>query len=185
MSDPEPWSRAFSIDSIANACIFVESIWNDERTAPVRIHSRGVQPRDLSGSPKWSAGFARHIFANPNELEDVTSTDRGVVDTKTFYRYPLWRALTLLDRREHDRWTKGVPRRPFHPSPVNVLRGMAEANFDPTRVRLTYGDGTRVPADMGELFAIGAARKLRGVYTETWVEWTTKSDAQKAAEAAA
>jgi hypothetical protein len=181
----DPWSRAFQIDSMSAACQFVETIWNEEHVPPSRLHGRGPQPRDLSGAPKWSGQFSSYIFANPNEVEAVTSTERGVHDTRWQYRYPLWRALSLLGRRDHDRWTRGVPRRPFHPTPVSVLRAMAAGHFDPNRVHLRYTDGTRVPADMGELFAIGAARKLRGVYAEGYVEWVGKSDSQKAAEDAA
>jgi hypothetical protein len=181
----DPWSRGFQIDSLAAACQFVETIWNEEHVPPSRLHGRGPQPRDLSGAPKWSGQFSSYIFANPNEVEAVTSTERGVHDTRWQYRYPLWRALTLLGRRDHDRWTRGVPRRPFHPTPVSVLRAMAMDGFDPKRVHFRYADGTRVPSDMGELFAIGAARKLRGVYAEGYVEWVGKSDAQQKAEDAA
>jgi hypothetical protein len=179
---PQAWDKGFSIDSLAAACTFVESVWSEERATPTRLHSRGVQPRDLSGSPRWSNQFSHYVFASPDEIVDETSTDRGVVDTRTFYRYPLWRALSLLERRDHDRWTKGVPRRPFHPTPVSVLRALALANFDPKRVGLRYSDGTRIPPDMAELFAVGAARKLRSVYVETYVGWVEKSDSQKSAE---
>lgn len=179
------WDRGFSIDSADAACRFVESIWNDERTIPARLHQRGPQPRDLSGAPKWSHAFSAYVFASPDEVQVVVSTERGVHDERHFYRYPLWRALAVLDRRDHDRWAKGVPRRPFHPTVTSVLRSMASFGFDPKRVRLRYSDGTRVPADMVELFIIGAARKLRGCYQEEYVEWTAKSDAQKSAEDAA
>jgi hypothetical protein len=181
----DPWDRGFSIDSLANACIFVETVWNEERVPPSRLHGRGPQPRDLSGAPKWSGQFSQYIFANPSEVQEVTTTERGVHDTRHFYRYPLWRALSLLERRDHDRWTKGVPRRPFHPTPVSVLRAMAKDDFRPDRVRLRYADGTRIPADMVELFCIGAARKLRGTYQEEFVEWVDKSASQQDAETAA
>jgi hypothetical protein len=204
----DPWSRGFQIDSLAAACQFVETIWNEEHVPPMRVHGRGVdrfRPGDIRrhgeaveryglpsreqdpgggsrlGTPD-SSPLMNYVGANPNEVEAVTSTERGVHDTRWQYRYPLWRALSLLGRRDHDRWTRGVPRRPFHPTPVSVLRAMALDNFDPKRVHFRYADGTRVPADMGELFAIGAARKLRGVYAEGYVEWVGKSDAQQKAE---
>lgn len=178
----EVWDRGFSIDSMRTACQFVETVWSDERIPPIRLHGRGPQPRDLSGSPRWSPQFATYIYAGPDEVQVVTSTERGVIDERHFYRYPLWRALSILDRRDHDRWTKGVPRRPFHPSVVTVLQAMAEVGFDSARVRLRYQDGTRVPDDMAELFVIGAARKLRGTYQEEYIEWIAKSDAQRSAE---
>lgn len=178
----EVWDRGFSIDSMKTACQFVESVWNDERVPPVRLHGRGPQPRDLSGAPRWSRGFAAYVFANPDEVQTVVSKDRGVVDERHFYRYPLWRSLSLLGRRDHDRWTKGVPRRPFHPSVTAVLYAMAHARFVADAVRLRYRDGTRVPSDMAEIFAIGAARKLRGCYQEEYVEWIAKSESQQAAE---
>jgi hypothetical protein len=182
----ELWDRSFSIDSLDAACRFVATVWHhDERVVPSRLHEHEPQPRDLSGAPAWTHTFARYVFASPDEVETVVSTDRGVHDERHYYRYPLWRSLKLLERREHDRWTKGVPRRPFHPTPASVLRAMAKADFQAELVRLRYSDGTRVPADMAELFAIGAARKLRGVYTETYVSWVDKSDSQKDAEDAA
>lgn len=181
----EVWDRGFSIDSMKAACQFVESVWADERVPPVRLHGRGPQPRDLSGAPRWSGQFSAYVFASPDEVQVVVSTDRGVHDDRHFYRYPLWRALSILERRDHDRWTKGVPRRPFHPSVVAVLAAMDAYDFDPNRIQLRYADGTRVPPDMAELFVIGAARKLRGCYQEEYVEWTAKSDSQKTAEDAA
>ncbi len=179
------WSRGFKIDSRQAACDFLESIWNDDRQPPVRIHERGPQPRDLSGSPKWSGAFNAYIYASPNEVQVIRSTDRGVVDEHHYYRYPLWRALTLIGRRDHDRWTKDVPRRPFHPPPVNVLYAMAAAGFEPSRVRLVYGDGTAVPDEMADLFCIGAVRKIRGVYVETYIPWVDRSESQRAADDAA
>jgi hypothetical protein len=181
----DPWSRAFQIDSMSAACQFVETIWNEEHVPPSRLHGRGPQPRDLSGAPKWSGQFSSYIFANPNEVEAVTSTERGVHDTRWQYRYPLWHALQVIDRKPNDQWTKGVPRRPFHPTPVSVLRAMALDNFDPAKVRLRFADGSRVPADMAELFCIGAARKLRGTYTETYVSWVARSESQQNADNAA
>jgi hypothetical protein len=178
----EVWDRGFKIDSLEAACRFVESVWNDERVPPVRLHNRGPQPRDLSGSPRWSGAFNRYIFASPSDVDTIVSKDRGVVDERHFYRYPLWRALSILTRRDHDTWTKGVPRRPFHPSPVAVLCAMAVYDFDSTRVTMRYSDMSVIPRDMLELFAIGAARKLRGTYQEEYVEWVAKSDAQQAAE---
>jgi hypothetical protein len=179
------WDKGFRIDSMEAACRFVQSVWGEERVPPVRLHSRGPQPRDLSGSPMWSRPFSTYIFASPSDVQTIRTTERGVVDERHFYRYPLYRALTLLARRDHDRWTKGVPRRPFHPSPVVVLQAMADALFQGKNLTLHYRDGTRVPADMAELFAIGAALKLRSVYAEEYVEWTAKSDSQKAADDAA
>ena len=176
------WARGFRIDSRQAACDFLESIWNEERQPPVRIHERGPQPRDLSGSPKWSARFNQYIFANPDEVETVRTTDRGVVDERHYYRYPLWRALQLIERRDHDRWTKDVARRPFHPPPVNVLYAMAAAAFEPSRVRLVYGDGTRVPDEMADLFCIGAVRKIRGCYAETYIPAYEKSESQRLAD---
>lgn len=187
----EVWDRGVSIDSLDAACRFVESVWSEEHTPPSRIHGRGVQPDDQSGSPVWSKAFARYMFAHPDEVDIVSQgeADGAVVHRtgpdKYLYRYPLWRALRLLGRREHDRWTKGVPRRPFHPPVVAVLLAMSSASFDPRAVILRYADGTRVPLDMAELFCIGAARKLRGVYTETFVEWTAKSESQQKADDAA
>jgi len=178
----EPWDRSFSIDSLAAACRFVESVWADERVPPVRLHGRGPQPRDLSGAPRWSHGFSQYVFASPDETHRVTTTERGVTDSTEFYRYPFWRALSILARREHDRWTKDVPRRPFHPSPVAVLCAIAVADFDAARLTMRYSDMTPIPRDMLELFAIGAARKLRGVYQETFVSWVDKSASQRAAE---
>jgi hypothetical protein len=175
----EVWDRGFRIDSRHAACEFLESIWNEERQAPVRIHERGPQPRDLSGSPKWSSAFNQYIFASPNEVQTVRTTDRGVVDERHYYRYPLWRALQLIGRRDHDRWTKDVPRRPFHPRPENVLHAMAAAAFEPRRVRLVYGDGTAVSDEMADLFCIGAVRKIRGLYQEEYIEWTARSESDR------
>jgi len=181
----DPWDRGYRIDSTTAACRFVETVWADERVPPARLHSRGPQPRDLSGSPRWSPQFSSYIYASPSEVETVTTTDQGVTVDRHYYRYPLWRATELLGRRDHDRWTKGVPRRPFHPSVVSVLRAMAQAAFMAERVRLRYSDGTRVSSDMAELFCMGAARKLRGVYQVEYVEWVSKSDAQQNAEGVA
>ena len=186
MSNPrhatELWEKSFSIDSLEKACAWVESVWADERVPPVRLHGRGPQPRDLSGSPRLSPQFARYLFASPDETHLVTSTERGVTDQVEFYRYPLWRALSILTRREHDRWTKGVPRRPFHPTPFAVLCAMAVADFEPARMHMRYTDMSPIPRDMLELFAIGAARKLRGLYQETYVSWVDKSASQQTAE---
>jgi hypothetical protein len=179
------WDRGYRLDSLAAACRFVESVWHDERIPPLRLHGRGPQPRDLSGAPRWSAQFSEYILGSPNDVETVTTTSEGVQSTRYYYRYPLTRALSILDRRDHDRWTKDVPRQPFHPSVVSVLRAMAQADFMAERVRLRYGDGTRVSADMAELFCIGAGRKLRGIYAVEYIDWPSKSDSQQNAEAGA
>jgi hypothetical protein len=182
---PPEWSRSFTIDSLAAACAYVETVWHDdERVVPSRLHQRGPQPRDLSGSPRWAHAFAKFIFASPDETEEVLSghDEYGEPRYHEEYRYPLYRALSLLARRQHDRWTKDSTRRPFHPSVVSVLRAMAKADFRPELVRLRYSDGTRVPPDLAELFCVGAARKLRGCYVETYVSWVDKSASQRAAE---
>jgi hypothetical protein len=183
--DRDIWSQHFTINSTSAACEFVEALWAEDHVPPARLHGRGVGPGDLSGAPEWSSPFRRYLYSTPNETMVVINgyADGGVIHRagpdQVHFRYPLWRALSILGRQKHDRWTRDVPRRPFHPAPVSVLLAMAGARFDPDRLMLRYSDGSRVPDEMVELFAIGAARKLRSVYQETTVGWVDRSESQQ------
>jgi hypothetical protein len=173
------------IHNAKSACAFVESIWREDREPPLRIHERLI---DAGGGPRFTGAFYQYVdfdpFAKDVALQGYEEVESGrYIRTgrdRYFYRYPLSRALHMLTTRQHDRWTKGVPRRPFHPSPCEVIMAMAACHF--TTPVLRYTDGTRVPDDMAELFIVGAARKLRSVYAIEAVDWTAKSESQKTAE---
>ena len=191
-----------NLGDLDSALDWLQSVW-EHRNTPVRIHeaSDHVADGDQLGAPDMTRAFLARIESHANQKR-VQDIEQDCSDTRpacprcagtgsymrrwVTWRNPTWHALEKLHRSPGDRWGP-IPRRWWHPTPAEVVVAIAQYGFAWPRTALFYADGSVIPADMAEVFALSAIRKFAAQYHRGFdlPLRSQKSEAQLNAEDAA
>lgn len=169
--------RRNGLSTLSAAIEWLSGAW-DDRDTPRRLHDRYL---DDGGTPRYAPAFATHMAAKPDDRwyprrgclhkgllpnADVSLCPEchgaGSVATDYMeYRWPMWRALTLMQRK--------------HPASYDVvLTLVVNAYSVRDMVHLGYGEGA----------VLTAIRRLFDCYERAPVRvpYSDKSEAQQVAE---
>lgn len=184
--------------TISAAIAWTRDHWNEQRTAPVRLHVSGTEPDDLLGSPRMAPGFWRFLQGDSCAVEiareetvcplryDPDCARCGgtgvIVHERPVFRYPMAAALYRLSK---------VPATsPGWPRPYSLVVLLASSGWQVARAAAAIGQPVQSPDHYRTLEAafLIALRKLHSRYASAPLpdlKWTEKSDAQRSAEDAA
>lgn len=154
-----------ALENLPTALEWLRSVAGELTEAPTRLHEHAVQPADLLGSPRMSAGFFARLtdspYATRTIVREVTCpgahprrrygealcpmcADTGSWPTTVdVYARPLAAALSSLARA----------RSRFRPHPVHIVRALLREGCQPERAALALDPA---PDERGFLSAVRA-----------------------------
>lgn len=182
--------------SLSEAIRWTQERWDQQRTAPTRLHDSETDDGHGLGGRKFSAPFLRLLSERLDATAAIPRTVSchhpmlgfglrvhecpecagvGLKEARTeLYRYPMTLALAKLQN--------SLPLRRSYPHPYIVVVTLAQHGWEPRATVQTLGLGW----DMGEALMLHALRGLHSRYTEgpvdTRVSWVDRSESQRNAE---
>lgn len=177
--------------TLPDALLWAESHWDENRTAPVRLHDSHTTDGALGGL-RYSRAMLGALSACPSDIVADERTANcghpllgsgslkdcpecwgtGVKTIRTDrYHYPMWRALVGLQNALR-------PRR--QPHPYSLILDLAEHGWDARVAARSRG----IPWDLAEALYLRALRQLHGRYqagpiASRRASWVDTSDSQR------